>query len=94
MDWTPDDATVALMLRTFAPNAILAVHDYAAGRDELKGNLIVKLLGDTYCQERPGAWTFPSSSPAVMADGTRINGATAFFVPDAEPKGLSGQCRA
>jgi predicted O-methyltransferase YrrM len=88
MDWIPDEAALRLMLKVFDPHAVIAVHDFVAGDDKQKGNMIVRVLNESYCKGRLGTWHLPPTSPAVMPDGTRVNICTAFFVPQAESRML------
>lgn len=78
MDWMPDAETLEYANKVFAPDTIIAVHDYNPND---KGEQIVSVLIESYCKTHPGVWFYPTGAPWRMADGNGINICTAFFVP-------------
>jgi hypothetical protein len=82
-DWPPDAETYDLLARALSEDAIFATHDYYVADSQgayPKGHDVVAAI-ERVGLNRGRTWLFPSRSPEVMDDGTRINICTAVCIP-------------
>jgi hypothetical protein len=77
-DWIPSEAAVAVLDRICTADTVLATHDYETNS---KGAEVIGQLARGYRRSANGRWFAPG--PVTLADGTRVNVCTAFFLPAA-----------